>query len=186
MANVKVKRAMPSKILKIKNNLSEPVNIILIPNPDVFLDIETGPEEFHKHYQNLALTKKEQKQYLEQLNTQLSFRSSLVKKRINIREEIIDTGYVGNIIAMLQNDSEKTYIIEPNKKIAQAIFLPLVKIAQLVSMKNRKKLGITAREIQRFKFMGRIDILVNITEKKIVDKREIIFTHQLISILPYD
>ncbi|KAG9286410.1 hypothetical protein G9A89_014576 [Geosiphon pyriformis] len=60
---------------------------------------------------------------------QLASRSSLVKKRINIRGKIIDAEYIGNIIAMLQNNSEKTYIIEPNKKIAQAIFLLLVKIA---------------------------------------------------------
>ncbi|KAG9298587.1 hypothetical protein G9A89_002534 [Geosiphon pyriformis] len=60
---------------------------------------------------------------------QLTFKSSLVKKGINIRGGIIDTGYVENIIVMLQNDSEKAYIIEPNKKIAQAIFLFLVKVA---------------------------------------------------------
>ncbi|KAG9293366.1 hypothetical protein G9A89_007612, partial [Geosiphon pyriformis] len=51
---------------------------------------------------------------------------------------------------MLQNDSEKAYVIEPNEKIAQAIFLPLVKIAQLVSVGNRKKLKITAKGIQEF------------------------------------
>ncbi|KAG9305085.1 hypothetical protein G9A89_007725 [Geosiphon pyriformis] len=59
---------------------------------------------------------------------QLASRSSLAKKGINIREEIINAGYVENIIAMLQNDSEKAYVIEPNKRITQAIFLPLVKI----------------------------------------------------------
>ncbi|KAG9297932.1 hypothetical protein G9A89_018760 [Geosiphon pyriformis] len=46
---------------------------------------------------------------------QLAFRSSLVKKKINIKEEIIDAKYVENIIAILQNDSEKAYIIEPNE-----------------------------------------------------------------------
>ncbi|KAG9297414.1 hypothetical protein G9A89_009498 [Geosiphon pyriformis] len=60
---------------------------------------------------------------------QLASKSNLAKKGINIRREIINAEYVENIIAMLQNDSEKTYIIEPNKKIAQTIFLPLVKIA---------------------------------------------------------
>ncbi|KAG9297677.1 hypothetical protein G9A89_011192 [Geosiphon pyriformis] len=59
---------------------------------------------------------------------QLASRSSLAKKRINIRRGIINVEYVKNIITMLQNNSEKTYIIEPNEKIAQAIFLPLVKI----------------------------------------------------------
>ncbi|KAG9284998.1 hypothetical protein G9A89_009808 [Geosiphon pyriformis] len=78
---------------------------------------------------------------------------------------------------MLQNDSEKTYIIEPNKKIVQAIFLPLVKIAQLVSVGNRKELEITARGIQSFKFMSRIDVPVNMAEEEIIDKKEIISTY---------
>ncbi|KAG9294687.1 hypothetical protein G9A89_008166, partial [Geosiphon pyriformis] len=116
---------------------------------------------------------------------QLTSRSNLAKKGINIKEEIIDVGYIKNIIAMLQNNSEKAYIIEPNKKIAQAIFLPLVKIVQLVLVR-KKELRITAREIQSFGFIGRIDIPVNIAEKKIVDKGEIIFTCQSIFILLYD
>ncbi|KAG9295822.1 hypothetical protein G9A89_009051 [Geosiphon pyriformis] len=111
---------------------------------------------------------------------------SLVKKRINIRGGIIDAEYVRNIIAMLQNNSEKIYIIEPNKKIAQTIFLLLVKIAQLVSVEKREKLGITARGIQRFGSTDRINIPVNMAEEKIVDKEKIISTRQLISILSYD
>ncbi|KAG9304424.1 hypothetical protein G9A89_019986 [Geosiphon pyriformis] len=59
MANAKVVSTMSSKILEIKNNSLEPVNIVLIPNPDTFLDLEAGPEEFHEHYQNLASTKEE-------------------------------------------------------------------------------------------------------------------------------
>ncbi|KAG9299281.1 hypothetical protein G9A89_013929 [Geosiphon pyriformis] len=78
---------------------------------------------------------------------QLASKSSLAKKGINIKKEIIDIRYVENIIVILQNNFEKAYIIEPNKKIAQAIFLPLVKIAQLVSIGNREELGITAKEI---------------------------------------
>ncbi|KAG9289619.1 hypothetical protein G9A89_014354 [Geosiphon pyriformis] len=309
MVNAKIEGATLSKILKIKNNSPEPVNIVLIPNPDAFLDLEADPKEFHKHYQNLAPTREEQEQQLEEINTrlcdhclipcdfqycnecnfiynpsiciiytiseekkpissctsesesnfnsnsnsdneddknngsssapisnknydnsnsdsyletfivfsnltkkqelkwfsnnskgimsehvhntntefdlrylgknpiklephlhtcinlkialeilattmvQLAFRSSLVKKKINIRGGIIDAGYVGNIIVMLQNDSKKAYIIDLNEKITQTIFLPLVKIAQLVSVKNREELGITARKIQRFEFM---------------------------------
>ncbi|KAG9302400.1 hypothetical protein G9A89_011450 [Geosiphon pyriformis] len=87
---------------------------------------------------------------------------------------------------MLQNDSEKAYIIELNKKIAQAIFLPLVKLAQLVLMGNREKLRITVRGIQKFGSTDRIDVLVNMAKEKIVDKREIISTCQPISILLYD
>ncbi|KAG9306912.1 hypothetical protein G9A89_000780 [Geosiphon pyriformis] len=75
---------------------------------------------------------------------QLASRNSLAKKGINIRGGIINTGYVENIIVMLQNHSEKAYIIEPNEKIAQTIFLLLVKVVQLVSVRNRKELEITA------------------------------------------
>ncbi|KAG9289689.1 hypothetical protein G9A89_014424 [Geosiphon pyriformis] len=117
---------------------------------------------------------------------QLVSKSSLVKKGINIREKIIDTEYIENIIAMLQNDLKKAYTIEPNKKIVQAIFLSLVKIAQLMSMGNKKELEITARGISEFGFMKRVDILVNMAKKEIVNKREIISTHQPISILPYN
>ncbi|KAG9284758.1 hypothetical protein G9A89_001128 [Geosiphon pyriformis] len=101
-------------------------------------------------------------------------------------EGIIDAGYVGNIIAMLQNDSKKTYVIEPNKKIAQAIFLFLVKIVQLVLVGNKEELGIMARGIQGFGSTDRIDVPVNMAEEKIINKREIISTRQPISILPYD
>ncbi|KAG9285288.1 hypothetical protein G9A89_001422, partial [Geosiphon pyriformis] len=107
---------------------------------------------------------------------QLASRSSLAKKEINIRGRIINTEYVRNIIVMLQNNSEKTYVIELNKKIMQAIFLPLVKIAQLVSVRNRKELGITARGIQGFRSTGRVDIPINIMEKEIIDKGKIIST----------
>ncbi|KAG9305615.1 hypothetical protein G9A89_001676 [Geosiphon pyriformis] len=117
---------------------------------------------------------------------QLASRSSLAKKGINIRKGIIDTGYIKNIIVMLQNDSEKAYIINSNEKIAQAIFLPLVKIAQLVLVGNREELRITARGIQEFGSTGRIDVPVNMAEKKIINKGEIIFTHQPIFIPLYD
>ncbi|KAG9286639.1 hypothetical protein G9A89_007766 [Geosiphon pyriformis] len=116
---------------------------------------------------------------------QLTSRSSLAKRGINIRRRIIEVKYVGNIIAMLQNDSEKAYIIEPNKKIAQAIFLPLVRVTQLVSVGNREELEITARGIQGFGSMDRIDVSVNMAEEEIVGQGEIISTGQAISISPY-
>ncbi|KAG9303481.1 hypothetical protein G9A89_018377 [Geosiphon pyriformis] len=116
---------------------------------------------------------------------QLASRSSLAKKRINIKRGIIDARYMGNIIVMLQNDSEKAYIIEPNKKIAQAIFLPLVRVAQLMSVGKREELGITVRGIQRFGLTSRIDVPVNMAEEEIVGQEEIISTGQAISILPY-
>ncbi|KAG9285376.1 hypothetical protein G9A89_010851 [Geosiphon pyriformis] len=105
---------------------------------------------------------------------QLASRSSLAKKEINIRERIIDAKYVGNIIIILQNDSEKAYTIDPNKKIAQAIFLLLVKIAQLVLIENRKKLGITVKGIQRFGSMGRIDIPYTLAiKRKVKDQAQL-------------
>ncbi|KAG9305989.1 hypothetical protein G9A89_009313 [Geosiphon pyriformis] len=70
--------------------------------------------------------------------------------------------------------------------IAQTIFLPLVKIAQLVSVEIREELGITAKRIQRFGLMSRINIPVNIAEEEVIDKKEIILTHQSIFIPPYD
>ncbi|KAG9291009.1 hypothetical protein G9A89_012881 [Geosiphon pyriformis] len=110
---------------------------------------------------------------------QLASRSSLVKRGI------IDMGYIRNIITMLQNDSEKAYIIEPNKKIAQTIFLPLVRIAQLILVGKKEKLGITARGIQGFGSTNRINVPVNMVEEKIVGQGEIISTGQAISISPY-
>ncbi|KAG9298088.1 hypothetical protein G9A89_004952 [Geosiphon pyriformis] len=108
---------------------------------------------------------------------QLAFKSSLAKKRINIREEIIDAEYVKNIIVMLQNNSKKAYIVELNKKITQTIFLPLVKITQLALVRNREKLGIIAKGIQGIRFMSRINVPINMAEKKVIDKREIIFNY---------
>ncbi|KAG9295960.1 hypothetical protein G9A89_011812 [Geosiphon pyriformis] len=71
MANTKVEGATSSEILEIKNNPLEPVDIIRIPNPNAFMDKKTGLKDFHKYYQNLAPTREEQEQCLEQLNTQL-------------------------------------------------------------------------------------------------------------------
>ncbi|KAG9285290.1 hypothetical protein G9A89_001424 [Geosiphon pyriformis] len=71
MANTKVEGATPSEILEIKNNSPELVDIIRISNSDAFINKETGPEDFHKYYQNLAPTREKQEQCLEQLNTRL-------------------------------------------------------------------------------------------------------------------
>ncbi|KAG9303514.1 hypothetical protein G9A89_018410 [Geosiphon pyriformis] len=111
--------------------------------------------------------------------------NSLAKKGINIREGIVDAGYTGNISTMLQNNSEKAYTIEPNKKIVQAIFLSLVKIASLVEVGTKEELEITARGIQGFGSTGKIEVLVNMAEEEIVGQEEIISTSQAISIPPY-
>ncbi|KAG9303184.1 hypothetical protein G9A89_004274 [Geosiphon pyriformis] len=71
MASVKAESTTTRKLLEIKNNplfLSESEYVMTF---NIFGNIENNPEYFHKHYQNLALTKKEQKQRLADLNTKL-------------------------------------------------------------------------------------------------------------------
>ncbi|KAG9293528.1 hypothetical protein G9A89_005531 [Geosiphon pyriformis] len=81
---------------------------------------------------------------------QIAFRSLLASKGINIREEVIDVGYTGNIIIMLQNETDKPFKIEHAEKIAQAIYLPLINILGLQSVNNRKQLGKSERGTQDF------------------------------------
>ncbi|KAG9285766.1 hypothetical protein G9A89_013191 [Geosiphon pyriformis] len=78
---------------------------------------------------------------------QVAFRSSLAKKKINIKGEIINAGYMRNIIIMLQNNSDRPYKIESQEKIAQAIFLPLVKIFQLTLIQDQVLLFRTSPKI---------------------------------------
>ncbi|KAG9297814.1 hypothetical protein G9A89_000119 [Geosiphon pyriformis] len=69
MVYVKAEGTTTSKLLEIKNNplsLPEPKYIQIF---DIFGNIEDNSKEFHEHYQHLALTKEEQEQHLEQLNT---------------------------------------------------------------------------------------------------------------------
>ncbi|KAG9287829.1 hypothetical protein G9A89_017424 [Geosiphon pyriformis] len=247
MASAKTEGMTISELLKIKNNP------LFFPEPEyiqtfnVFGDIENDSEEFHKHYQQLTLTREEQEQCKPINNCVLELESifnpnsnsdndddknndsssvqndnsdnyndsnsdSNSKQYIMlpnfIKEQELkwfsdnnkgimpkcthDTNakfnlrYSGKDAIKLEPYLHTSYIIEPNKKIAQAIFLPLVKIAQLVSIRNKEKLGITARGIQEFELMSRINVPVNMTEEKIINKREIIFTCQPISILPYN
>ncbi|KAG9300528.1 hypothetical protein G9A89_002406 [Geosiphon pyriformis] len=71
MVSVKAEGTTTNEVLKIKNNL------LFLPEPkyimtfDVFGNIEDDPKYFHEHYQNLALTRKEQKQKLADLNIKL-------------------------------------------------------------------------------------------------------------------
>ncbi|KAG9296084.1 hypothetical protein G9A89_011936 [Geosiphon pyriformis] len=71
MAYAMSKGATTEKLREIKNNslsLSEPEYVQIF---DVFSDIEDNSEEFHEHYQQLALIREEQNQHLEEINTQL-------------------------------------------------------------------------------------------------------------------
>ncbi|KAG9307430.1 hypothetical protein G9A89_017260 [Geosiphon pyriformis] len=71
MTNAKVEDTSSSEILEIKNNPPEPTDIVLILNPNAFIDLENSPEKFHEHYQNLAPMREKQEQHLEKINTQL-------------------------------------------------------------------------------------------------------------------
>ncbi|KAG9288387.1 hypothetical protein G9A89_021418 [Geosiphon pyriformis] len=71
---------------------------------------------------------------------QIASRSSLASKRINIRRGVIDTGYIGDIIIMLQNETNKPFKIEHAEKIAQAIYLLLINILGLQLVNNREQL----------------------------------------------
>ncbi|KAG9299188.1 hypothetical protein G9A89_013836 [Geosiphon pyriformis] len=69
MAYAKAESMTISKLLEIKNNplsLPEPKYVQTF---NVFGNIEDNSEEFYEHYQCLALTREEQEQCLEQLNT---------------------------------------------------------------------------------------------------------------------
>ncbi|KAG9288982.1 hypothetical protein G9A89_015531 [Geosiphon pyriformis] len=96
---------------------------------------------------------------------QVVSQSSLAKKKINIKKRIINAGYMGNIIIMLQNNLNRPYKIELQEKIAQAIFLLLVKIPQLTPVTTQKKLGLTVQGINRFGSSGRRNVPVNFMEE---------------------
>ncbi|KAG9304030.1 hypothetical protein G9A89_005940 [Geosiphon pyriformis] len=49
---------------------------------------------------------------------QIASKSSLASKGINIRGEVIDAGYTGDITIMLQNETDKPFKIEHAEKIA--------------------------------------------------------------------
>ncbi|KAG9300006.1 hypothetical protein G9A89_009734 [Geosiphon pyriformis] len=62
---------------------------------------------------------------------QIASKLSLASKKINIRKEIIDAGYTGDITIMLQNKTDKPFRIKHAEKIAQAIYLLLINISGL-------------------------------------------------------
>ncbi|KAG9293378.1 hypothetical protein G9A89_007624 [Geosiphon pyriformis] len=76
---------------------------------------------------------------------QIASRSSLAKKRISVQGGVIDSKYTENLMVLLQNNLEKPYTIESKEKIAQAIFLPLVKIGKFMPVENHEELSQTTR-----------------------------------------
>ncbi|KAG9287931.1 hypothetical protein G9A89_017526 [Geosiphon pyriformis] len=64
----KIKETSPEEIRTIKNNPPEPIELDW--DPELVINL-LDPEQFHKHYQELTSTREEQKQCLEEINTQL-------------------------------------------------------------------------------------------------------------------
>ncbi|KAG9290620.1 hypothetical protein G9A89_011583 [Geosiphon pyriformis] len=68
MASVKTEGLTTSELLKIKNNPLSLLKPKYIQTFDIFGNIENDPKKFYEHYQQLALTRKEQEQCLEEIN----------------------------------------------------------------------------------------------------------------------
>ncbi|KAG9299700.1 hypothetical protein G9A89_013060 [Geosiphon pyriformis] len=151
-------------------------------------------DKFQNYYQQLCPIRQEQEQYLAQINTyfcenclilcQNQCCEDLAKKGISIQGGVIDSKYTGNLMVLLQNNSEKPYTIESKKKIAQAIFLPLVKIGKLVLVENCEELLQTTKKTFGFRSTGK-RIETNFA-KTIEEKGKVIKTEQSIMLLPYE
>ena len=85
---------------------------------------------------------------------QLMTRSSLAKKQIEVKAGTIDSGYTGNIGVLLYNNSDEPYTVEPQQRIAQAVFLQLAPIEKLIPVQTREELGSTDRNNQGFGSTG--------------------------------
>ncbi|KAG9290963.1 hypothetical protein G9A89_011113 [Geosiphon pyriformis] len=175
MANAKVKGAMPSKILEIKNNPPEPVDIVLIPNPKTFLDIETDPEKFYEHYQNLAPTREEQEQCLEHSSSIPYDNNNDNNLDLDSNSNLNHEQYIA--LSNLTKEQELKLFSDNNEGIMPEC---------VHDTDADEELGITTKEIQDFGLTDRIDVPINMAEEEIVDKEEIISIHQSISIPPYD
>ncbi|KAG9286937.1 hypothetical protein G9A89_001175 [Geosiphon pyriformis] len=116
---------------------------------------------------------------------QIAFRSSLASKRINIRKRVLDAGYTGDITIMLQNKTDKPFRIEHTEKITQAIYLPLINISGLQSVKNRKQLEKSERKTQGFGSTGRFIVPVNIALNAQNKSHQILQLPQPITISPF-
>ncbi|KAG9305360.1 hypothetical protein G9A89_011493 [Geosiphon pyriformis] len=89
---------------------------------------------------------------------QIASRSSLASKGINVKREIIDAGYTGNITVILQNETDKPFKIEHAEKIAQAIYLLLINISGLQLVNQREQLGKSERGTQNFGSTGQFTV----------------------------
>ena len=93
----------------------------------------------------------------------------MAKKGVEVKAGTIDAGYTGDIGIYLFNNSNTTQQIQPNERIAQAIFLPLVNISNLKEVNTREELGQTARGQHGFGSTG-TDEIINNNEINIIEK----------------
>ncbi|KAG9306995.1 hypothetical protein G9A89_003046 [Geosiphon pyriformis] len=105
---------------------------------------------------------------------QITSWSFLASKKINVRGEIIDAGYTGDITIILQNKTNKPFKIEHAEKIAQAIYLLLINILGLQLVNQRKLLGKSEKETQGFGSTGRFTVSVNIALNKQKESHQIL------------
>ena len=77
---------------------------------------------------------------------QLKSRSSLAIKGIEVKAGTLDASYTGNVGILLYNNSINTYQIQPNERIAQAIFLPVISISKSITIESRDELKIHSVE----------------------------------------
>jgi len=103
---------------------------------------------------------------------QLMSRSSLVKKGIEVKAGTIDAGYTGNIGVLLYNNSQTSYTIQSQERIAQAVFLQLAPIDRIESVTTRQKLGNTNRGEDGFGSTGQFDIASYLFEKEQEEREE--------------
>ncbi|KAG9292627.1 hypothetical protein G9A89_006999 [Geosiphon pyriformis] len=115
---------------------------------------------------------------------QIALQLSLVKKGISIQKGVIDSKYTGNLMVLLQNNSKKPYTIESKEKIAQAIFLPLVKIGKFVPVENCEEL----LQIMRGTFgFGSTEKGIEANFAETIEKKgKVIKTEQFITLLSYE
>ncbi|KAG9291528.1 hypothetical protein G9A89_021947 [Geosiphon pyriformis] len=116
---------------------------------------------------------------------QITSWSSLASKGINVRGEIIDAGYTGDITVMLQNKTDKLFKIEHAEKIAQAIYLSLINISGLQLVNQREQLGKSDRGTQGFGSTGQFTVPVNIALNTQNEFHQILRLLQPITISPF-
>ncbi|KAG9299662.1 hypothetical protein G9A89_001055 [Geosiphon pyriformis] len=116
---------------------------------------------------------------------QITSWSSLASKKINVRGGIINAGYTGDIIVMLQNETDKPFKIEHAEKIAQAIYLLLINILGLQLVNQREQLGKSDRGTQSFGSTGRFTVPVNIALNTQNKSHQILRLPQPITISPF-